>query len=88
MSRCQHFNFRRPTEKILRDVVVAIAKKEGFTLEPSSADLIALLGDGSFRDAEGILQKVLSSSPDKKISAEEVLAVTGRAIRDRREQSD
>ena len=77
ISRCQHFEFRRPTDKILRDLSMAIAKKEGFTLEASSADLIALLGDGSFRDTEGILQKVLSYSPDKKISVEEVLAVTG-----------
>ena len=77
ISRCQHFNFRRPTEKILREVAISIAKKEGFALESSSADLIALLGDGSFRDAQGILQKVISSSPDKKISIEEVLAVTG-----------
>ena len=56
---------------------MVIAQKEGFALETPSADLIALLGDGSFRDAEGILQKVISSSPDKKISVEEVLAVTG-----------
>lgn len=77
ISRCQHFKFRRPTEKILREAAIAIAKKEGYSLETSSADLIALLGDGSFRDMEGILQKIISSSPDKKISTDEVLAVTG-----------
>jgi len=77
VSRCQSFSFKRPTQEILSKVVSATAKKEGFSLEPSSADLVALLADGSFRDALGILQKVVSSSRDKKISVEEVETVTG-----------
>lgn len=77
ISRCQTFSFKKPTQKVLKGVVVAIAKKEGFSLEASSADLIALLGDGSFRDAQSVLQKVMSASKDKKISPEEVELVTG-----------
>jgi len=77
VSRCQTFQFKKPSQKILKDLVLSIAKKEGFTLEPSSADLIAMLGDGSFRDTQGILQKVISSSVDKKISVEEVGKITG-----------
>ena len=77
ISRCQTFSFKKPTQKVLKDVVVAIVKKEGFSLEASSADLVALLGDGSFRDAQSILQKVMSASKDKKISPEEVELVTG-----------
>lgn len=76
-SRCQSFSFRRPTQEILSQVVSATAKKESFSLESSSADLIALLADGSFRDALGILQKVTSASRDKKISVAEVETVTG-----------
>jgi len=77
VSRCQVFQFKKPSQEILREMVLRIAKKEGFTLEPSSADLIALLGDGSFRDTQGILQKVITSSADKKISVKEVEAMTG-----------
>ncbi len=77
VSRCQVFSFKKPTQKILKEVVLAIAKQEGFTLDSASAELVALLGDGSFRDTEGILQKVISSSKDKKISREEVELVTG-----------
>jgi len=77
ISRCQTFSFKKPTQKVLKDVVTVIAKKEGFVLEPASADLIALLGDGSFRDAQSILQKVMGSSKDKKISLDEVVLVTG-----------
>jgi DNA polymerase-3 subunit gamma/tau len=61
----------------LKKLVEVVAKKEGIKLEPSSADLLALLGDGSFRDTLGILQKVIISSPDKKISHEEVEAIVG-----------
>ncbi len=77
VSRCQTFTFRKPTQKILKEAIITIAKKEGFSLEPASADLIALLGDGSFRDAQSILQKVVGSSEDKKITVEEVALVTG-----------
>lgn len=77
VSRCQSFQFRRPSQKILRDAVISVAKKEGYILQPSSADLIALLGDGSFRDSLGIVQKVISSSPDKTISVAEVEMVVG-----------
>lgn len=77
LSRCQTFQFKKPTRAELKAVALAISKKEGFMLEPASAELIALLGDGSFRDTQGILQKVLSFSKDKKISGEEVEKVTG-----------
>jgi DNA polymerase-3 subunit gamma/tau len=54
-----------------------IATKEGFQLEAEAAELIAFLGDGAFRDAIGILQKVIISGVDKKIGAEEVERITG-----------
>ena len=77
VSRCQTFTFKKPSQKILKDAVTATAKKEGFTLEPSAGELIAMLGDGSFRDAQGILQKILFSSSDKKVSVEEVEKIAG-----------
>lgn len=77
VSRCQTFTFKKPSRKVLSEVVSNVAKKEGFTLERSAAELIALLGDGSFRDALSILQKILSFSEDAKVSVEEVEQVTG-----------
>lgn len=77
VSRCQSFRFEKPSQTTLKVLVERVAKKEGYTLESASADLIALLGDGSFRDTYGILQKVIASSADKKISQEEVEAATG-----------
>jgi len=77
ISRCQTFSFRAPNQATLQAFALSVAKKEGATLEPAAAELVALLGDGSFRDAHGILEKVLSSTKDKKITREEVEAVTG-----------
>lgn len=77
VSRCQTFAFKKPNESVLKSVVDATAKKEGFTFEDGAGELIALLGDGSFRDTLSILQKVLSYSKDKKISLEEVETITG-----------
>lgn len=77
VSRCEQYVFKKPNQKILTDMVKRVAKEEGFTLEQSAADLIALLGDGAFRDTLGTLQKIIASSKDKKISIEEVEKVTG-----------
>jgi DNA polymerase-3 subunit gamma/tau len=93
ISRCQVFTFKKPTQKILKDVVLRMAKDEGFSVEPAGAELIALLGDGSFRDTIGILQKVIGANANNtgseagysktknsnvnKITLEEVAMVTG-----------
>ena len=76
-SRCQVFTFKKPTQKVLSAMITRVAKKEGFTLEQASSELIALLSEGSFRDALSILQKILASSSDKKVSLDEVALVTG-----------
>ncbi len=77
VSRCQTFSFRKPSREIIRKQVLTIAKKEGYDLDAGASDLIALLGDGSFRDALGTLEKVIASSADKKITREEVESITG-----------
>jgi DNA polymerase-3 subunit gamma/tau len=80
ISRCQVFIFKKPTQKILKEVVLRTAKAEGFVVEPAAAELIALLGDGSFRDTIGTLQKVIGGvggAGGKKISLEDTAMITG-----------
>lgn len=77
VSRCQTFQFKSPNLTVLRDFALSVAEKEGVKLDADAAELVALLGDGSFRDAHGILEKVLSSTKDKKITRAEVEVVTG-----------
>lgn len=92
ISRCQVFTFRKASDLISKKMILDVAKKEGFELDAGGAELIAILGDGSFRDALGILQKVLNFSLGhspmgesvdekgkkiKKIAREEIEKITG-----------
>ncbi len=77
ISRCQTFVFKKPTQKVLKEVIAAIAKKEKLIIDSASCELIALLGDGSFRDAQSILQKVMSAGNSYKITQGEIELVTG-----------
>ncbi|MEK7510990.1 MAG: DNA polymerase III subunit gamma/tau [Patescibacteria group bacterium] len=76
-SRCQVYEFKKPSRAILAKTVAEVAEKEGYTLEPAAAELVALLGDGSYRDALSVLEKVLASAQGKKISAEDAECATG-----------
>ncbi len=61
-SRCQVFEFKKPTRQILARMTATVAKKEGYALAPDAADLIAMLAEGSYRDALSILQKVFTAT--------------------------
>jgi len=77
LSRCQVFTFKDPTAKMLAEHVKDLAKKEGYTIAPESAELIAFMANGSFRDSQSILQKVISYSGDTKLEHGEVARVVG-----------
>jgi len=77
ISRCQTFSFKRPSRDVIRVHVSDISKREGFALDAGAADLIALLGDGSFRDALGTLEKVIASAAAKSIKRVDVENITG-----------
>lgn len=76
-SRCQVFEFKKPSREALKAMVVDVAKEEGASIAPAGAELIAMMGDGSYRDTLSILQKVLTVSSDKKLSEDEVAQVVG-----------
>lgn len=77
LSRCQVFRFNSPSRGVLTQLAIDVAKKEGFKMSPEAADMIALAADGSFRDALGIVQKVILASGDKIGEADEVAAIIG-----------
>src|SRR5690606_24745547 len=62
---------------LLREHMLATAQAEGYELANDAADLIALLADGSFRDAHGVLQKVLTVAQGQEVRGEDVAKVTG-----------
>lgn len=77
LSRCQVFRFNSPSRAVLTKLAIDIGAQEGFTISLEAADLIALAADGSFRDALGIVQKVILASGDTIGSADEVAAIIG-----------
>jgi DNA polymerase-3 subunit gamma/tau len=76
-SRCQVFEFKKPTREILARVVAHIATQEKYSVDADAAELIAMLADGSYRDALSVLQKVLAANATAKITRTDVEAVTG-----------
>ena len=77
-SRCEVYTFKQPNREVLSQIVIDVAKQEGFAVDQSAAELVALLAEGSFRDALSILQKVLSfAGSSKKVPLEMVETVSG-----------
>ena len=81
-SRCQVFEFKKPSRAVLARMTAAIAKKEGYELANDAAELIAMLSEGSYRDALSVLQKVLAGADGTKLSRTAVEQATGAPRRE------
>lgn len=77
ISRCQVCDFRKPSRSELVKRIEKIAKAEGYSLPKAGIEHIALLGDGSYRDTLGILEKVIQTAQHAEITQEHILSVTG-----------
>ncbi len=77
ISRCQTFTFHKPTDLVLAEVVKNTSKKEGYKIDEGGAELLALIGDGSFRDTLSNLDKVISFAKSKNITIADIAGVTG-----------
>jgi len=76
MSRCQRFDFRRISEAEIVRQLKRICDEEGITYDEEVFSYIAVEADGSLRDAESILDQVISFS-GKHIAYKDVLGVIG-----------
>ncbi len=76
ISRCQKIVFQSPGIMTLAHRLMHVAHEEGKTLGEDSALLIARHGKGSYRDALGILEQVLTVS-DKVIQLEDTIKYLG-----------
>jgi DNA polymerase-3 subunit gamma/tau len=82
ISRCQSFVFREPLAQELKEYAIDIAKKEGVSLDHPGAEIIALFGDGSYRDTLSVLEKVIHSAMSGKLDADTVARVVGAPTHD------
>src|ERR687896_357748 len=76
ISRCQSFDFRRPSIETLATKLGEISRAEGIAVEPEALTVIAREGRGSFRDAEGLLDQ-LSSFAEGEITTGMVRELLG-----------
>jgi DNA polymerase-3 subunit gamma/tau len=82
VSRCQSFVFRSPTLSELKSFTIDVAAKEKVTLDAPSADIVAMFGDGSYRDTLSVLEKVLISAKGRKLDIDMVARVVGAPTHD------
>ncbi len=76
LSRCTKFNLKSPNQNTLAKFLETVCMKEGSKISKEAVNLIALSGDGSYRDALSNLQKVLSFN-DQEYTEEFVAKVLG-----------
>ncbi|MCO4771426.1 MAG: DNA polymerase III subunit gamma/tau, partial [Deltaproteobacteria bacterium] len=76
ISRCQRFDFKMIPVRTTFEHLKHVASKEGVAIPDGSLMTIAREGGGSMRDAQSLLDQVLSFS-DGSVSADEVAEILG-----------
>jgi DNA polymerase III subunit gamma/tau len=78
VDRCHRFDFHRPTVEQIASVVMRAAQAESIEIPPEAVAAIARSATGSFRDALGTLEQLVTYS-GAKVELGDVLAVLGVA---------
>jgi DNA polymerase III subunit gamma/tau len=78
VDRCHRFDFHRPTVEQIASVVRRAAAAESIEIPPPAVAALARSATGSFRDALGTLEQLVTYS-GSDVALEDVLAVLGVA---------
>jgi len=76
MSRCQRYDFRRISENDIIEQMKRICEKEHIQYDEGVFHYIAVEADGSLRDAESMLDQIISYSGDH-ITEKDVISIIG-----------
>ena len=79
VDRCHRFDFGRPSVEQVATVVQRVADKEAIEIERGAVALVARHATGSFRDALGTLEQLVTYAGGRPIESADVLAVLGVA---------
>ncbi len=79
VDRCHRFDFGRPTAEQVASVVRRVAERESIDIDGGAVALIARHATGSFRDALGTLEQLVTYAGEERIGPADVLAVLGVA---------
>jgi DNA polymerase-3 subunit gamma/tau len=79
VDRCHRFDFGRPTVEQVTTVLQRVSEAEGIDVAKGALALIARHATGSFRDALGTLEQLVTYAGGRTIEPADVLAVLGVA---------
>jgi DNA polymerase III subunit gamma/tau len=79
VDRCHRFDFGRPSAEQVATVVRRVSSTESIRIDEGATALIARHATGSFRDALGTLEQLVTYAGDEPITPQDVLAVLGVA---------
>jgi DNA polymerase-3 subunit gamma/tau len=79
VDRCHRFDFGRPTVEQVAKVLRRVADQEAIQIGDGPLVLIARHATGSFRDALGTLEQLITYAGEATIQPQDVLAVLGVA---------
>src|SRR5690348_15459855 len=79
VDRCHRFDFGRPSVEQVATVLTRVVDQEAIDIEQGAIALIARHATGSFRDALGTLEQLVTYAGGKRIEPADVLAVLGIA---------
>jgi DNA polymerase-3 subunit gamma/tau len=80
-DRCQRFDFQRPSIEQLSEVLTRVSQAESIAIDPPAISMISRSASGSFRDALGTLDQLVSYSGNQ-VALDDVLEVLGAADAD------
>ncbi len=82
VSRCQHFEFKKISQKDIINHLIDITQKEKIEVSSYGMNLIADAADGSLRDAQSLLDKAVAFSGEiiRDEDLKEVLGTISREI--------
>ena len=81
ISRCQHFEFKKISQKDIINHLLDITKQENITISAYGLSMIAEAADGSLRDAQSLLDQAVSYSGEN-ISDEDLKEILGAISRE------
>jgi DNA polymerase III subunit gamma/tau len=79
VDRCHRFDFGRPSVEQVATVLTRVSEQERIAIDPGAVALIARHATGSFRDALGTLEQLVTYAGEQTIQPADVLAVLGVA---------
>ena len=81
ISRCQHFEFKKISQKDIINHLLGIAQKEKITISPNGLSLIAQAAEGSLRDAQSLLDQAVAFSGEV-VQDEDLKVILGNISRE------